>query len=125
MANKKDLIDNGAGPGILTVKLNATGSFEVGDAAVGAVGSWILQISGTFTGSLVLKKKIVGGVTAIASATSCYYFNFASSGATEVAAGTAITAAGIFKVPCDGCSLVFAYTHTSGEMVVECVPLLG
>lgn len=125
MANKKTLVDNGLGPGVWTASLDTTGTLELGDAAVGAVGSWILQVSGTFVGSLVLKKKIVGGATAIASATNTFYFNFGTSGATEVAAGTAITAAGIFKVPCDGCSLVLSYTATSGTMIVEGVPLLG
>lgn len=125
MANKKTLVDNGLGPGVWTASLDTTGNLEMGDAAVGAVGSWVLQVSGTFSGSLVLKKKIVGGATAVASASNTYYFNFASSGATEVAAGTAITAAGLFKVPCDGCSLVLNYTATSGTMIVEGVPLLG
>lgn len=123
MANTKTLIDNAKGPPVWTVKLNTTGVVEVGDAASGAVGSWVLQISGTFSGSLVLKKKIYGGNVAASSATSTYYTNFAAG--TDVAAGTALTAAGILKVPCDGCSLVFDYTHTSGEMVVECVNLLG
>ena len=123
MANRKVLVDNGLGPAVWTVMLDTTGTVEVGDAANGAVGSWVLQISGTFSGSLVLKKKIVGGAVAVASATNTYYTNFAAG--TDVAAGTALTGDGILKVPCDGCSLVLSYTATSGTMVVECVNLLG
>ena len=122
MANKKTLVDN-AGPGIWTVSLDTTGTLNVGDAAIGAVGSWVLQISGTFSGSLVLRKKAVGSVVADASAPATYYENFATGVA--VASATALTGAGLLKVPCDGCVLILDYTATSGTMIVECVNLLG
>ena len=122
MANRKVLVDN-SGPGVWTASLDTTGTVNVGDAAIGAVGSWVLQISGTFSGSLVLRKKAVGSVVADASAPTTYYENFATGVA--VAAGTALTAAALVKVPCDGCVLVLDYTATSGTMVVECVNILG
>ena len=124
MPNRKTLVDNaGAGPAVWTTSLDTTGAFNIGDAAIGAVGSWVLQVSGTFSGSLVLKKKAVGSVVADASAPTTYYENFATGVA--VAAGGAITSAGLFKVPCDGCVLILDYTATSGTMLVECVNLLG
>lgn len=124
MANRKTLVDNaGEGPAVWTAGLDTTGAFNLGDAAIGAVGSWVLQVSGTFSGSLVLRKKVIGSRVAAASAPTTYYENFATGAA--VAAGTAITGAGLFKVPCDGCVLVLDYTATSGEMLVECVNLLG
>jgi hypothetical protein len=124
MANRKILVDNaGAGPAVWTTTLDTTGTINVGDAALGAVGSWVLQISGTFSGSLVLRKKLIGSVVADASAPTAYYENHATGVA--VAAGTALTAAGLLKVPCDGCVLVLDYTAASGTMVVELVNLLG
>lgn len=106
-----------------TVRLDTTGTVNLGDAAEGVVGSWILQVSGTYSGSLVLRKKIVKSTVADASAPETYYEEFGDG--TAVNSGTAITADGLFKVPCDGCCLILDYTATSGTMIVECVPLLG
>jgi hypothetical protein len=124
MPNRKILVDNaGAGPAVWTASLDTTGQLNLGDAALGAVGSWVLQVSGTFSGSLVLRKKVIGSIVADASAPTTHYENSATNAA--VAAGTAITGAGLFKVPCDGCVLILDYTATSGTMLVECVNILG
>jgi hypothetical protein len=124
MANRKILVDNaGAGPAVWTASLDTTGQLNMGDAALGAVGSWVLQVSGTFSGSLVLRKKVIGSIVADASAPTTHYENSATNVA--VAAGTAITGAGLFKVPCDGCVLILDYTATSGTMLVESVNILG
>jgi hypothetical protein len=112
-----------AGTTPLTVRLDTTGQFVLGDADEGLVSSWVLQVSGTFSGSLVLRKEVRQSTVPAASAPTTTYENFASGN--PVAAGTAITAAGLFKVLCDGCSLILDYTATSGVMVVECVPLAG
>lgn len=107
-----------------TVSLDTTGVVDLGEAAEGVVGSWVLQVSGTFSGSLVLRKKLKGSSVANASAPTTSYTNFSTD--TAVAAGTAITAGGaVYKVECDGCTLILDYTATSGTMVVETVPLLG
>lgn len=119
MANTKNL----SATDVLTVRLDTDGQVNLGEAAEGAVGSWVLQVSGTFSGSLTLRKKIRRGTVADGSAATTYYENFATG--VSVAAGTAITGAGLFKVPCDGCDLILDYDATSGEMIVECVPLLG
>lgn len=113
----------GVTTGPLTARLDTTGRLNIGDAHEALVGSWVLQVSGTFSGSLTLRKKVRGSVVADASAPTTDYVNFASGN--PVAAGTAITAAGLFKVLVDGCVLILDYTATSGEMVVECVPLAG
>jgi hypothetical protein len=118
MANTKNLAAD-----LLTVRLDTTGQMNLGEPAYGAVGSWVLQISGTFSGSLLLRKKVRRSTVADASAPTTYYELFNSG--TSTAAGTAITGAALVKVACDGCDLIFDYTHTSGVMVVECVPLLG
>lgn len=119
MANTKEVSTGG----VQTVRLDTTGTMNLGEAAEAVIGSWVLQVSGTFSGSLVLRKKVRRSVVLDASAPDTYYVNYAT-GAT-VTAATAITAAGLFKVPCDGCDLILSYTHTSGQMVVECVPLFG
>jgi hypothetical protein len=106
-----------------TVTLNVTGVRNIGEAAEGVVGSWIIQVSGTFSGALKLRKKIRQGVVADAAAAPTYYTNFATG--VSVAANTDITGAGLFLVPCYGCDLVLDYTHTSGACVVEAEPLLG
>ena len=118
MANTKNLTGD-----LLTVLLDTTGTVNLGEAAEGAVGSWVLQISGTFSGSLVLRKKVRRGTVADASAATTYYELFNTGVST--AAGTALTGAALVKVACDGCDLILDYTATSGTMVVECVPLLG
>ena len=119
MANTKNLSNTD----VYTVSLDTTGTLNIGEAAEGAVGSWVLQISGTFSGSLTLRKKIRRGTVADASAATTYYTNFATG--VDVAAGTALTGAGLVKVPCDGCDLILDYTAASGRMIVECTPLLG
>ena len=119
MANTINL---GAGD-VRVARLDTTGTVNVGEAAEGVVGSWLLQISGTFSGSLVLRKKLRRGSVADASAPTTYYELFNTGVST--AAGTALTAAALVKVPCDGCDLILDYTATSGTMVVECNPLLG
>lgn len=119
MANKQGTNTNG----LVVWELDTTGVVNVGEAAEGAVGSWIMEVSGTFSGSLALRKKIRRGRVADASALGTYYTNFDAG--TSVASGTAITAAGLFSIPCDGCDLILDYTATSGTMVVELTPLLG
>lgn len=119
MANIKRLTDAGT----YRAQLDTTGTVNLGEAAEGAVGSWVLQISGTFSGSLVLRKKLRRSVVADASAPTTYYELFNTGVST--AAGTALTGAALVKVPCDGCDLILDYTATSGEMIVECTPLLG
>lgn len=119
MANTRNL----SATDVVTVRLDTTGTLNIGEAAEGAVGSWVLHISGTFSGSLTLRKKIRRGTVADASAPTTYYELFNTGVST--AAGTAITGTALVKVPCDGCDLILDYTATSGTMVVECTPLLG
>jgi hypothetical protein len=106
-----------------TVTLNTTGTTNLGDTAEGIVGSFVLQVSGTFSGALKLRKKIKGSVVNDANAPTTYYINYGTG--EVIATNTDITAAGLYLVPCAACDLVLAYTHTSGAMVVECLPVLG
>jgi hypothetical protein len=119
MANTKTL----GSTGLVVVRLDTTGTVNVGEAAEGVTGSWVLQVSGTFTGSLVLCKKIRRGSVSDADAAPTYYEDMLAG--TSTAANTAITAAGLFRIPCDSSDLVLDYTATDGTMVCELVPQLG
>ena len=109
---------------MITNTYTTAGVRNIGEAAEGAVGSWVLQISGTGTYSLTLRKKIRRGTVADSAAPTTYYENFATG--VSVAAGTAITGALLVKVPCDGCDLILDITAVSGgNIVIEAEPLLG
>lgn len=120
MANTKNL----SATQLLTIRLDTTGTLNLGEAAEAIVGSWMLQVVSIGSGSLVLRKKLKNSTVADASAPTTAYTNFSTD--TAVAAGTAITTAvAVYKVECDGCALILDYTQTSGVMVIEAVPLLG
>lgn len=119
MPNKRYVNDAGC----FTVTMDTTGTLNVGAPHPTAIGSWVFQVSGTFSQSIVLRKKVSGSTVADASAPTTAYVNHATDAA--VTAGTAITAAGLFKVQCDGCDLIFDNTVTSGTVVIEGKPLVG
>lgn len=106
-----------------TLNITASGVRNLGEAAEGAVSSWVLQTSGGGSYSITLRKKIVQGSQADASASTTYYTNFLTG--VDVAAGTAIEGNGVWKVACDGCDLVLDITYTSGSCLIEYEPLLG
>jgi hypothetical protein len=109
---------------MITNTYTTTGVRNIGEAAEGAVGSWVLQFSGTGTYSVTLRKKIRRGTVADASAPTTFYELFNTGVST--AAGTAITGAALVKVACDGCDLILDVTAVSGgTLVVEAEPLLG
>lgn len=125
MSNRMNVVTNaGNGPPIPTISLDTTGQWLVGDAGEATVGSIRLEITGTFSGSLVLRSRITGGVTAAASAGQVAYDN-ALTGATNITPGTAITVAGSYIVKIDAAQLILDYTATSGTMVVEYRPFVG
>ena len=108
---------------MLTYNLTATGSTRVGEADDGAASAWIIQVSGTFTGTLLFRKKVIGSSVADASALT---FDVEDQrDYTSVDKATGLTGAGIVKAITDGCVLFLDYTATSGTCVVECVPIIG
>lgn len=108
---------------ITTRTITATGVINLGDAADGLVGTYVLHISGGGTYSIVLRKKIRGGSVANGSAPTTNYVNFATG--VGVAAGTAITAPTLVSVDCAACDLILDITYTSGVCTVEAEPVLG
>lgn len=119
MANKKTMTDGG----LVTWVIDTDGTINLGEAAEGVVGSWTLQVIGAGTYSIVLRKKIRRGSVADASAATTYYINHATG--VSVAAATAITGAGLFSVPANGCDVILDIDWTSGACSIECVPMLG
>lgn len=108
---------------IQSMNLTATQVVNLGDAREGVVSSWVLGVSGTFVGSMILRKRMRGGSVAVASAGQCWYTNALTN--TAVAAGVAITAGGIYVVQADGCDIIIDYAYTSGSLVLETDPVVG
>lgn len=85
------------------------------------VTSMVFQITGTWTGNLVPEVRVVG--LAQANSQPVIYTNYLT-GAT-VAAGTAITANGIYAVKCGGVTVSFVSTSMTGAAVVTRMDVLG
>ena len=75
------------------------------------------------TGSGALRVNNTGGGLAVQGG-NAQLIDSDVNGVNEVITA-AITAAGIYKVPCDGCALILDIDYTSGACVVEYIPLLG
>lgn len=108
---------------IQSYNMTASEVKNLGSSREGVVSSWVLGISGTFVGSMILRKRLRGGSVALASAGACWYTNVLTN--TAVAAGTAITAAGVYVVQADGCDIGLDFTYTSGSLVLEVDPIIG
>lgn len=90
-------------------------NIDLGDAAGTAVGSFDIQVSGiTGTSSTIAPQGSLRGAAGQSiSPVAIAYYN-AQTGA-DVAAGTAITADGLYKIPADNGRVIrLAYTHSSG-----------
>lgn len=108
---------------MVTYRLSSTGLTRVGEADTGAVSAWVVQVSGTFSGTLLFRKKVLDSSVADASALT---FDVEDQrDYTSVDKDTGLTGAGLVKAITDGCVLILDYTHTSGTCVVECVPVIG
>jgi hypothetical protein len=103
--------------------LNSTAVTFIGENHDRMVGSWIVQVSGTFSGTLRFRKKLPASVVTNANAPLTDSEDFCDFTAIDKATG--VTAAGLYKVVCDGCALILDYTHVSGAMVVELEPMIG
>lgn len=118
----------------------ASQSVDLGNASGHTVSSWIVQLTGTIgTGTVTPKGYVLGnpaagtlldgtrtstGALAEANAVAIAYY----LGTTGVltSGGTAWSALGIFRVPCDGMSLVLDYTAAGGsDLVAHCTPVYG
>jgi hypothetical protein len=106
-----------------TYSLTSTGVTVVGENHDRMCGFWIIQVSGTFSGTLKFRKKIPGSSVANASA---YLFDVEDvQDYTSIDKATGVTGAQLVKAVVDGCTLILDYTAVSGTCVVECIPMLG
>lgn len=117
MANVRTLSDPN------TFLLDTTGTVNIGDAGSRPGAAFIVQISGTFVGSLTFRKKARNSSVADASAGAASYSNPLTDPFEVTALTAALTAAGMAKIYVEGCALILSYTATSGTVVVECVPV--
>ncbi|UOF79622.1 hypothetical protein [Caudoviricetes sp.] len=108
---------------VTTVRLTSTGVTHIGENHDRMCGFWLIQVSGTFSGTLKFRKKLPTDTVANASA---YLFDVEDvQDYTTVDKATGVTAAGLYKAVVDGASLILDYTYTSGTCVVELLPMLG
>lgn len=111
-------------------RLEATGKVSLGMPSIGVVGCHVIQVvadGGGWSGSAVVKIRVGGPIPTggapipDASLATVPYYNVATKA--KVAAGTAITAAGIYAIEAPGLEVVLDYTHTSGGATVSGNPL--
>ena len=97
--------------------------FSLGDASGSYVGRIVFQIVGGGTFSFTPKARLRGASIANGSLVSVPYTN-RGTGA-SVAAGTAITAAGLYEVDATGVEVTLDGSYTSGACAVYPQPLEG
>lgn len=104
-------------------KIKATEKISLGTGADGAVSRIVFQVvdDGSLSTSMVVKGRVLGQPDA--ELLSIPYTNRAS-GAT-VAAGTAITAEGMWEADATGIEVVLDNTFTSGAGTVYFQPVVG
>ena len=108
---------------MITKTLNSTGLTYIGENHDRMVGGWIIQVSGTFSGTLKFRKKLPQSVVPNANAPLFDAEDVMDFATVDKATG--VTAAGMYKVVTDVAALILDYTHSSGAMVVELEPFLG
>ncbi len=108
-----------AGSQSKTVTLDTTTTdLVLGEAPASSIGSCIIQVVdlGSWSGAIIPQARLIGGASTSAPFVSVAYENLASGA--EVAAGSSITAAGLYAIRLDhGMELAIDYTHTSGTGV--------
>lgn len=109
--------------GLQTWVIDTTAAINIGTPAEGVVGSWTLQVIGGGSYSIVLQKKLRNSAVSDAASPDTYYINHATG--VSVNAGTAITGAGLFSVPSNGCDVILDIAYTSGACSIELLPMLG
>lgn len=108
------------------VSFSATGSKVIGNAAHDTIGTWVLHVSGTFTGDLVPKGYLAGNGLTASDADDLAYSTAADPNTLVDPGATPISAVGVYYVKSDALHVVLDYTHTSdGPILIDCHPLDG
>lgn len=95
------------------------GTYELGGGTDEVVGSVVFQVTGASALSAVVKAGVAGSTQ---TRQNIQYVNLAT-GAVQ-AAGTAVTADGLYAVFCPGCRVDFVVSAGTAT-AVECVSVLG
>lgn len=103
--------------------LAATGSHVLGDTGPDTIGSWQVQVTGTWTGSFVFTGWIPGSTLTSSDKAAIAYKPMKTGTVTDGA--TTITANGIYIVPADGLMVSLDWTRSSGSIVIDAVPIDG
>lgn len=105
--------------------LAASQNVEIGDTGDSTVGSFMLHVSGTWTGSITPKAYLRGNGLAAADKQPIYYRNM-KTGALVDPTVTAITANGIYEIIADALSVVLDVVVATGTgPVIDAIPLRG
>ena len=104
--------------------LAASGDISLGDVGPDSIGTWVIHVSGTWTGSLVPQGYLAHSDLTISDAVSIGYKTAISSSIVDPGT-TAITANGVYYIPADGLFVNLDWTRTTGSIVVDATPLDG
>lgn len=124
MAAKTDIVTTLAGDGLSKVITLATsGTYKLPNPQPGSVCSYVLHVvhGGASPGTFI--PKLAGIGVSSSEVISPVYTSVAST--TAVSAGTAISAEGIYTVPCDGCDLYLVFTASTHSVTVTAHPVIG
>jgi hypothetical protein len=107
------------------VTLDTTGALNIGNVHDRYGGSFILHVKagGASPGSFVPKTRVTGSGYSSSEYQAPVYWNYNSD--TLVTAGTAISAEGVYGIPCDGQELILDYTSDVDGMEVIAIPSIG
>jgi hypothetical protein len=103
--------------------LAATGTHLLGDASHDTIGSWQVQLTGTWAGDVTFTGWIVGTSLTSTNASGLAYKPMTTG--TLTAFATAITANGIYIVPSEAVHVLLNWTRVSGSLVIDAIPLRG
>lgn len=100
--------------------IRGNGDTSLGDTGPGVIGTIFFQVSNLGAGTLTPKKRMQG--TAIAHAAAAYRNELTQ---TDVGAGTAITADGIYSIRSDNCDIVLTMASFAAVTTIDYAPLAG
>ena len=89
----------------------------LGNAGPGVASKWVLQVTAIVAvGTAAIKGRLTDSGVADAGGVALAYRNVGTN--TDVAAGTALSAAGIYEVPADGLDVILEHTGGTSVTVV-------
>lgn len=103
--------------------LSSSQTVTLGRASDRTIASWVVQLSGTWTGSVAFRGNVAGAGLSTADRQPIPYKPTPTG--TLTTGLTSVTANGIYTVVCDGVELDVDFTWGSGTMVLNATPVFG